>query len=254
MGKSLSTDALAALNNCTVIDEVVKLGPIQLERKIYTEVKDALEGIGGKWKGGKVLGFVFTHDPSDLLIELKGGNKINLKKDFQFFGTPASLCDKLVEMSDIQPGLRVLEPEAGQGAIIEAIRRKTIFLTIDYYELMLQNADIIKQKFNMIETVQFVGNDFLEAPTTYTYDRIIANPPFSKNQDIDHIYKMYELLRENGIITTIASKHWQSSSNKKELQFRNWLKEVNATIEDVDGGEFKESGTMVATCIIRIKK
>lgn len=85
-------------------------------------------------------------------------------------------------------------------------------------------------------------------------DRKIANPPFSKNQDIDHIRKMYECLKVGGRIVTIASKHWQISTNKKEAAFSEWLDKLDAEIIDVEAGEFKESGTSIATCIIVIDK
>jgi hypothetical protein len=55
------------LQNCTVEGTTVKLPNVQLDRKLYQEVAKALELIGGKWKGGKVFGFVFATDPTDLL-------------------------------------------------------------------------------------------------------------------------------------------------------------------------------------------
>jgi 16S rRNA G1207 methylase RsmC len=37
--------------------------------------------------------------------------------------------------------------------------------------------------------------DFLDY-NDETFDKIIANPPFSKSQDVKHILHMYELLNE----------------------------------------------------------
>jgi len=84
------------LQNCTVEGNIVKLPNIQLDRKDYQEVARALELIGGKWKGGKIMGFVFITNPSELLIQISNGEKRNLKKEFQFFATPEKLADKLV--------------------------------------------------------------------------------------------------------------------------------------------------------------
>ena len=58
---------LEILQKCTIEENTVKLPNIQLERKEYIEVKNKLELIGGKWKGGKIQGFVFATDPSELL-------------------------------------------------------------------------------------------------------------------------------------------------------------------------------------------
>jgi hypothetical protein len=235
------------LSQCSVEENVVKLPQQQLERSLYLEVAKSLQLIGGKWKGGKVQGFVFQEDPTELLEQIANGDKRNLKKEFQFFGTPSNLADRLVELSEIENDMSILEPSAGQGAIIKAINRKLPNKIVDCYELM----DINRTFLSKIETSNLIGDDFLIECDT-KYDRIIANPPFSKNQDIEHIYKMYDCLNDSGIIVSVASKHWQFSSNKKESDFKNWL--GSSEIIDIEAGEFKESGTMISACIIKIRK
>ena len=110
--------------------------------------------------------------------------------------------------------------------------------------MILNKTDL---KFDLI------GDDFLKS-NGKEYSKIIANPPFSKNQDITHVYKMFEKLARGGRIVTIMSKHWQNSTNKKETQFREFLEELNAEITDINSGEFKESGTSIATVIVTIEK
>lgn len=246
--KELSTKAMEVLVACTTGSNIVKLPEIKIERLIYLEVKNKLELIGGKWKGGKVQGFVFQEDPTELLEQIANGDNRNLKKEFQFFATPKELCSKLVELADIGIGDLILEPSAGQGAIVKAILEKQPDQTVWCYEAMSVNKTILEK----IECVKILGDDFLTCDTTF--DRIIANPPFSKNQDIDHVRHMYECLREDGRLVSITSTHWQHSSNKKETQFREWLKDVNAEIIPVDAGAFKESGTTIATVVLVINK
>ena len=53
------------LQNCVVEGQVVKLPSVELDRKEYLAVKKSLELIGGKWKGGKISGFVFQTDPQN---------------------------------------------------------------------------------------------------------------------------------------------------------------------------------------------
>lgn len=89
------------LQACTIEGLVVKLPNVQLDRKLYQEVAKSLELIGGKWKGGKVQGFVFTLDPTNLLDTIANGEKRNLKKEFQFFATPKSLAMELVEIAEL---------------------------------------------------------------------------------------------------------------------------------------------------------
>ena len=242
-------ELLEILKECVTEGNVVKLPQVDLDRNQYLKVKKSLEGIGGKWKGGKVSGFVFSTDPTDLLGEISGGVKINLKKDFQFFATPSDLAKRLVELAELDSSDDVLEPSAGQGAIIEHIN--SFGLTPDCYELMEQNRIVLDSSDLNFE---LKGDDFLKSKSDKKYSKIIANPPFSKNQDIDHVYKMYDVLEPGGELVTIMSTHWQSSSNKKETSFRSWLMEMNHEVIELNKGEFKTSGTSVATDIVMISK
>ena len=244
------TELAESLRKCKVEGNVLYLPSIKEGAlKNYNEVKSSLLKAGAKYKSNS---FVFPNDAQPYIDKLTGGEKINIKKEFQFFGTSASLADEVVKEADIKKTHKVLEPSAGQGAIVEAITRKVPTLIVDVCELMDINRNVLKQNSN----IQFVGEDFLQIPSKYVgyYDRIIANPPFNKNQDIDHIRKMYECLKVKGRLVSIASKHWQTSTNKKETEFREWLKAVGAKISEVDAGRFKESGTNIATCIIVINK
>lgn len=247
------------LRGCTVDGNIVRLPNIQLQRDLYLNVAKSLNLIGGKWKGGKVAGFVFQGDPSDLISQISEGVKRNLKKEFQFFATPDIIADRLVSIADIGIGNRILEPSAGQGAIINAITRKHPEVAdVDCYELM----DINRTFLEKIPKAHVLGSDFFNLvdhvrknPSAFKmYDRIVANPPFSKNQDIDHIYGMYDVLKVGGRMVSIASKHWEQCENKKETAFRSWLEKVGATTEDVSPGEFKSSGTGVGAVIVVITK
>lgn len=238
------------LKDCLIEGNIVKLPDVQLDRKLYMEVAKAIELIGGKWKGGKVAGFVFQTDPTDLFTEIQNGEKRNLKKEYQFFATPSDLADLLVSKADLHEDHNILEPSAGQGAIVNAINRMIPNKVVDTYELMPLNQTILKK----ISTVNFIGEDFLLDQSGKKYDRIIANPPFTKNQDILHIREMYNRLEYGGTLVSIASKHWQLSDNKKEKEFRNWLDEIDAYVEEIPAGAFKESGTNISSVIIVIDK
>lgn len=237
------------LRNAIIEGNIIKLPSGQLAREEYMQVKKKLEGIGGRWKGGKIYGFVFNTNPENLLKEIVNGNNINLKKDFQFFATPEKLANKLVYYADIQNHDTILEPSAGQGAIIKAINKVSVVSPF-CYELMEQNRLILSES-NL--RYRLLGNDFLKCESG-EYSKIIANPPFTKNQDIEHIYKMYERLGCSGRLVTIASNHWKNCQNKKETEFREWLDKINADIIEIESGEFKESGTNISCCIIIINK
>lgn len=247
----MNEKTIEVLKNSTVIGSSIKLPGVTLDRTEYMDVKKVLERIGGKWKGGKIQAFVFAHDPKPLLDEILGGKKVNLKKDFQFFGTPEVLADRLVELADVSKEHTFLEPSAGQGAIIKAIRKIVKTKPIGYYELMPQNRDILE---NLDENILYLGDNFLEHNSSIKFDRIIANPPFTKNQDIEHFMKMHECLKEDGILVCMTSTSWKRGSQKKQVAFQEFLKDINAEIMEVEEGAFKESGTNIATLIIKIIK
>lgn len=239
------------LQKCIVDGTVIKLPKIQLERKLYQDVAKSLQFIGGKWKGGKIQGFIFNTDPSELLKEVASGNKRNIKKEFQFFETPEIICDRLIELAEINVEHAILEPSAGRGAIVNAIHRELggSGFTVYGYELMPTNVQFLEK----ICGFRLIGSDFLTECETY-FDRIIANPPFSKNQDIDHVIKMYDHLKEGGRVVSIVGTSWINGSQKKQIEFRNWLDEVGAEVIDIERGAFKESGTMVGGKIVIINK
>lgn len=242
----------SVLNDVTIDGTIVRLPNVQLDRKTYMDVAKKLELIGGKWKGGKVAGFVFEEDPSELLADIQKGDTRNLKKEYQFFATPRKLALRLVQrLSVVSDDLKILEPSAGDGALVKAFREVWgSHFNIDCVELM----DLNRKKLAKVDGAKVIGEDFLQMNLKGQYDIIIANPPFTKNQDIDHIYKMYESLKSGGQIVTIASPSWTFGSQKKQVQFREWLDTIGAIREDIDAKEFADSGTSVRSVLLHIIK
>ena len=65
---------------------------------------------------------------------------------------------------------------------------------------------------------------------------------------------MYERLAAGGTLAAITGPHWKIASEKKCVDFRNWLEEVHGEVFEIDAGEFKASGTSVSTIVIVINK
>lgn len=244
------TELQTSLSKCKIEGNILFLPPMSDGALAnYNEVRAALLNAGAKYKRNT---FVFPNDAQPYIDRLMGGDKVNIKKEFQFFETPAKLADELVSRAYLKKGHNMLEPSAGQGAIVDAIVRCLPNVQVDCCELMDINVNILSEH----SSVRFICEDFLQIPKQYEgyYDRIVANPPFNKNQDIDHIRKMYACLKEGGRLVSVASKSWSIGSQKKQVLFREWLNEVGATTEEIENGSFKESGTLVGGIIISIDK
>lgn len=238
------------LKHCTLENNILKLPQVQFNKKSYAEAKKWIEEAGGSWQGGKIQGFTFPFNPERVFSMLKEGKRCNLQQDYQFFETPADVADWLVMLAGgIYEDDTVLEPSAGRGALVKAIHRACPSVTVECYELMPENREFLHTLSNVI----LLDEDFTK-DSVGSYTKIIANPPFSGNQDIEHVRLMYDRLEEGGTLAAITSQHWKFASEKECIDFRNWLKEVHGEVFEISAGEFKESGTSISTMAVVIKK
>ena len=241
----IKEDVLMVLNNSRLENNVLYLPPEQLERKLYQDVNKVLEALGGKWNR-KAKGHVFDSDVEELLNDaINFGEVVDHKKELQFYPTPPNIVKQLIELAEIEKDHHVLEPSAGTGVIVSELLKITP--NVNAVEL----ADR-KELLSMLES--YIQADFLTVPTPERYDRVVMNPPFTKQQDIDHVLHAFKALKPNGILVSIVSESPFFRNNKKSIEFRKWLDNNDAKIFELEPGAFKESGTMVKTRIIKIIK
>ena len=232
------------LGECTLEDNIMRLPQVQFTKKTYLEVKNRILEAGGEWNG-QINGFTFDFNAQRVFDILKSGKRCNLQQEFQYFATPDNIADIAVnKFTSLWEGQTILEPSAGRGALVKAVRRRAPKAVVDCYELMPENIEHLEK----VEGAHIVGTDFCHCHDKY--DRIIANPPFANNQDIDHLYMMYERLNVGGELSCIVSQHWKFANDQKCAHFRQWLEMNEAEITDFDKGDFKESGTIVGTSLI----
>ena len=168
-----------------------------------------------------------------------------------FFPTPTDVVNRVMELADIRPGMKTLEPNAGMGHMAEKLQQAAGKAYVDLVEMSGQLVDYLTTAGHSVKQ-----SDFLKFGETDTYERIVMNPPFSKDQDIDHVMHAYDLLKPGGKLTAIMSNMAGLRSNSKNRAFSEWLDEVGAHVEDVEAGAFKSSfnPTSVNTKIVVIEK
>jgi predicted RNA methylase len=239
---------LKILAECKIEDNTLFLPPEQLDRAAYTAVNKCLENIGGKWNR-KAKGHIFDYDPAEAFENLVlTGETEDMKKTFQFFPTPRPVAEIVCDMAELSTAANILEPSCGKGDLADVIYEHNQNLAC--IEI---NSDM-KRYLDEKPYACMVGSDFLDyAPDTEKpFDRVVMNPPFRNQQDIDHIRHAYSLLKDGGILVSIVSVSPFFRDNQKSVDFRNWLDELDAEIIDVAEGAFKDSGTSIATKIIKI--
>ncbi|WP_298029728.1 ParB/RepB/Spo0J family partition protein [uncultured Dysosmobacter sp.] len=251
MGK-IADNILDILGECRTEGNTLYLPEGQLDRATYQAVNKVLESIGGKWNR-KAKGHVFAEgDPAELLDGvILAGEITDLKKQYQFFPTPRPVAEKMCELAELDSSCRVLEPSCGKGDLADVVFEHgvTKLLGIELNPDMSQYLD--NKPYHTM-----TGVDFLSVvPTGETRpNRVVMNPPFSRQQDIDHIMAAYNILESGGILVSVVSESPFFRSNKKSVDFRAFLESLNAEIIPLEEGAFKESGTMVRTRLVKIVK
>lgn len=236
-----------SLTTMTVIGTSAKLSA-QLDRADYAKVNKILEALGGKWNK-KAGAHVFGCDPEDVIANYLETGKLDKPEKFGFFPTPAPLARELVRMADLQPGHTVLEPEAGVAGIANICAEVTGKGNVVCYEIQQQNCDVLRSLGFKVEQA-----DFLTVEPTQQFDRVILNPPFEKQADIEHVMHAFKFLKPGGTLAAIMSIAVTFRSNSKTTQFRTFLDSMEARIKVNDKDAFKESGTAAQTVSIVFQK
>lgn len=164
-----------------------------------------------------------------------------------YFPTPAAVVARMLDHAQITPGMRVLEPSAGHGAIADAVKAQGAELQL--CEVNCTLAEILTAKGYAVDR-----GDFLEAVPSPTFDRVVMNPPFENMQDVDHVRHAFGFLKPGGRLVAIMSPSPFFNGRSKGAEFRAWLDGLVHEVYDLPAGTFKESGTGVASKLVVIEK
>lgn len=154
---------------------------------------------------------------------------------FDFFPTDnETLADQVIDEADIQPGMKVLEPNAGMGHLADKI--KDTGADLDVGEFAYTMSELLKAKGHNV-----VSGDFLEYNPGEIYDRIVMNPPFSNDSDVKHVTHALNMLKPGGRLVAITSSMAGDRSNSTNKNFREYLDAVGAVERPNPDNSFKDS-------------
>ena len=219
----------------------------QLDRPDYLAVDKILRDLGGKWDRRRG-GHVFSSDPAGRLATIVGSGKWESEKTkLAFFPTPFEVASRVAAMADLRPGLRLLEPSAGHGALIEAAVAKAKPGYVLAIDISPENAAYLREHFPSIVVNE---GDFLTMPVTDHFDRIIMNPPFTRGADARHVLRAYEWLAPGGKLVAVVSRGSPRRIDEASRQVDMLIKSE----QDLPSGSFKQEGTSVETSVIVMEK
>lgn len=175
---------------------------------------------------------------------LIGETKVKYK---DFYPTPDTLIEKMLEMIDIDKLLKikyVLEPSAGKGNIVNYLLNKKISLKnygfektvslsldIDCIEIDNNLLSILRDFENKSKRVRVVHNDFLNFYTFKKYDLIIMNPPFSNGAK--HLLKAISLQEKFGgdIVCLLNANTLKNPFTNERKELIKLLNKYTATVK-----------------------
>jgi len=233
----------------------------QLDRKLYTKTNDVLVALGGKWTRG-AKAHIFDGPAQERIDQAILVGEVTTAKDLGFYPTPPALADRLVAMADIEPGHVCLEPSAGTGNIVKALFRAGATRVVAFERDLKMRHQLMRITSNPLHTLDVAPNDdFMEKSLSNIFldvDRVVMNPPFYKvgfGDHLDHARLAYKLLFIRGVMVCVLPSSVLFRRDKRYAEFRAWaLNEIGGTLEALPEGSFRESGTMVNTCVLRVEK
>lgn len=224
----------------------------QLERTLYTRTNKVLEAAGGKWNR-KAQAHVFEKCAESRIEQIITTRSVVVPQDFGYFPTPKPVVELLIDLADLQPGQKVLEPSAGRGNI--ALPVAEITGSVSCVELLEDNCQALEMALadgNVRATV--VRQDFLKItpPEFPQYDRVVMNPPFEKQADIHHVLHAFKFLKDGGRLVAIMSASVMFRDNNLTTKFRQFVNQRGGVIQELPPNSFKVSGTAVNTVVVTI--
>lgn len=176
------------------------------------------------------------------------------KENKDFYPTPQNLIDKMLFSLDFTMIQSILEPSAGSGNIVEALKRKEnsynrYSFDIDCIEIDQNLQHILKGK-----NFRVVHDDFLTYDTMKEYDLVVMNPPFSNG--CKHLLKALEMQKRNGgaVVCLLNAETLKNTCTNERLDLKRKLTEYNAKIEFIqDAFIDAERKTAVEVALVKVQ-
>lgn len=163
---------------------------------------------------------------------------------YQLFQTPAEIAADLAQLLELKPGARILEPSAGLGRLLDALKPYNPAEVVAVENAADCAAELFRQDR---ERVTIKQRDFLTlTPDDLgTFDAVIMNPPFHLRADIRHIKHALSFVKPGGRLAALCMNTRHRIEELRPLASK-WM--------DLPAESFKAEGTRIDACMLEIRR
>lgn len=179
--------------------------------------------------------------------------KRTLARNFGFFPSPPEVVAQVIDAAELwrpkgEPPLLVLEPSAGTGNI--AFAAKKAGAEVHCFEIQAEHM-LTLRALGWFPKV--LHADFLDVAPEPVYDRVVMNPPFDRERDIDHVMHALRFLKPGGRLVSVMSAHTEFAETRKASAFREHVRQLGGRFTDLPRGSFSSVGTNVNALLLTVQ-
>lgn len=180
-------------------------------------------------------------------FDLPKPEKDEHQRRYQSYYTPADLAAELVEVAGVKEGHDCLEPSAGYGDLAKQIAAKGGDVTV--VEADPEAVAWLKKT----TTFHTHHADFLRlTPASFDgFDRIVMNPPFSRDQDARHVCHAFRFLKPGGKLVAIVGSYALNGRTDDRRKFAEAMNRFGRVVRDVPPGTFDNNARAVVVELVK---
>lgn len=179
-------------------------------------------------------------------------------KNLSFYRTPPEVVRRLMAGMEYGDPQNVLEPSAGDGAIVCALRE--LGHDVEAVEVDPARCSTLRRIDGMRLKVRRAN--FLRMAPRADFDAVVMNPPFYGTHWMAHVKHAFDFLKPGGMLRAVLPITADLGTSKAHRDFRAWAAprldgwhhDKSKVLDDLPLGAFKASGTMVSTGVLTLRK
>jgi hypothetical protein len=179
-------------------------------------------------------------------------------KDLQFYRTPDALAQRIIDDYPVHTDAHILEPSAGDGSFVIPLLKRGNTVEAVEYDHDRGNKIIDRARVEGLSGYTVRNANFLEMEPREDFDAVYMNPPFYGTHWVDHVVHAMKFVQPGGRLFAILPATAEIGQTARHKSFRQWMKSYEGWYRDpfmsLPAESFAESGTRVATVLLRLEK